>query len=87
MHCLDCFLVGDDRPAVGVCTSCGAAVCRDCVRIGRHPITHVTGFSSADRSVTETRQLACPSCATALSVRHSREYGFAPPAGSAVEMQ
>ncbi|MYW93763.1 DUF2180 family protein [Amycolatopsis rubida] len=80
MHCLDCVLEGQTRPAVGICTSCGAAVCRDCVRVGRHLTRHVTGFSSADLSATETRQLACPTCAGALSVHHAREYQFEPSA-------
>jgi hypothetical protein len=87
MHCLDCTTTGAPTPAVGICTTCGAAVCRGCVRVGFHPIGHSAVFSSADLSVTETRQLACPACATALSVRHAGEYRFAPLAGAVPEMQ
>ena len=78
MRCLDCRINGRDRPAVGICTNCGAAVCEECVRIGRQEHTHTTGFSSAELSLTETRQLACPECAKALSVKHSHEYEFKP---------
>ncbi|GAB3366129.1 DUF2180 family protein [Amycolatopsis echigonensis] len=87
MHCLDCSLANETRPAVGICTTCGAAVCRDCVRVGHNSVPHSTGFSSADLAFTEIRQLACLPCATALSARHAREYGFAPPTLPPVETQ
>ncbi|MBN9743302.1 hypothetical protein DMP23_19700 [Amycolatopsis sp. A1MSW2902] len=78
MHCLDCALAGRSCPSVAICTSCGAAACLACVRIGRGSTRHVTGFSSADLAVTETRLVACKACANALSARHALEYGFAP---------
>lgn len=87
MQCLDCTTTGTPSPAIGICTTCGAAVCRGCVRVGFHPVNHRTVFGSAEQAVTETRQLACPSCATALSARHAGNYRFAPLADPVPEMQ
>ncbi|WIV59138.1 B-box zinc finger protein [Amycolatopsis nalaikhensis] len=72
MLCFECAV-----PAVAVCTTCGAAVCRGCVRVGVHPVEHHAVFSSADAATTETRQLACPGCAAALATRHAGGYRFA----------
>ncbi|HEV7650964.1 MAG TPA: DUF2180 family protein [Actinophytocola sp.] len=85
MHCYDCASNGDTAPAVAVCTHCGAAVCRSCARVGNQTVRHFTGFSSAELALTETRTIACPSCANALATHHAGRYNFAAPTGHVLE--
>jgi hypothetical protein len=77
MHCFDCTSTSEPVPAVGICTTCGAAVCRTCARVGVQTVRHITGFSSAELALTETRKITCPPCADALSLHHASRYRFA----------
>jgi hypothetical protein len=76
MHCFDCAAHGDVVPAVAVCANCGAAVCLACARTGRQTLRHDAAFMSAEIATTETRTIACPSCAHALATHHADRYQF-----------
>lgn len=45
MHRLDCVSDDDNRSAIGVCTTRGAAVCESCARIGHQAIRNLTGLA------------------------------------------
>jgi hypothetical protein len=81
MHRFDCTGNGLPVPAVAICATCGVAVCHACTRAGYQEVRHSTVFSSAERAVTRTRQIACAECAKGLSSRHSASYRFAAPGG------
>jgi hypothetical protein len=85
MHCFDC--ASEPAPAVGICTTCGAAVCRTCARVGVQTVQHSTGFSSAELAITETRKITCPPCADALCTHHASRYRFATPTEDFVDMK
>lgn len=60
MNCLDC-----DQPAVGICTDCGAAICRDHVRVGTEGNTSLAPIGPAQPPVAATRpalRLRCFAC-------------------------
>jgi hypothetical protein len=87
MHCYDCSIKGATVPAVAVCTTCGAGVCQSCARVGNQTVRHVTGFVPAETALTQTRTIACPSCAVALATHHATQYNFAAPASQVLETQ
>lgn len=77
MNCLDCTI--NERPpapAVGVCHSCGAAVCASCVRLTVHAVPQPTTVGNPVGG--EVRALSCASCDAAL-----REHGAAPVSAAA----
>lgn len=76
MHCFDCVARGDDVPAVAICNNCGAGICLTCSRVGRQTIRHDAAFMSSDIAATETRVIACPSCAQAFAAHHADRYRF-----------
>ncbi|MPZ86098.1 MAG: DUF2180 family protein [Actinophytocola sp.] len=76
MHCYNCADRGDTVPAVAVCASCGAAVCRSCARIGSQTTRHYRLFVGGNL-LTETRTIACPPCADALATHHPGRFRFA----------
>ncbi|WP_083934282.1 DUF2180 family protein [Sciscionella marina] len=79
MECFDCASQDRTRPAVGICTTCGVAVCRSCARIGVDTLTHASGFTTAAEAFTTVRKLVCQTCATALDAHHADTYRFSPP--------
>ncbi|MEU9244417.1 DUF2180 family protein [Streptomyces sp. NPDC048385] len=61
MHCVECHTQGAQTPAVGVCRSCGAAVCAEHARLTseeerRRPLTGAPQFAAS-------RTVMCPGCA------------------------
>jgi hypothetical protein len=79
MYCFDCATNGDSVTAVATCTDCGAAVCLACASVGRRTVQHGTAFAPAKVTITETRKVACPSCAAALATHHAGRYRFTAP--------
>jgi hypothetical protein len=69
VNCLDCTM--NERPpapAVGVCVSCGAAVCARCARLAEHPVPQPSTVGNPLRR--RARAVSCVSCDAALDHRH-----------------
>ncbi len=76
MICFDCNTRGLERPAVGICTECGAAVCQSCAALDS--VTVPGPVTMGTPTVETTRAVACPSCEVALRLhRHPYPTGVA----------
>lgn len=64
MYCYDCLTEGRTEHAVGVCTSCGAGICRSCVRLESHE--HMTAANPGNPHHEITRTLTCRTCDAVL---------------------
>jgi hypothetical protein len=58
MNCLDCGATG----VVGVCTDCGAAVCRDHVVVAEVHLTRIAPINRPVSVVPAARRLRCTTC-------------------------
>jgi hypothetical protein len=65
MNCLDCAIEDRTMPAIGVCHSCGAGVCRSCARLDTRVIGSTSSPGRSDRH--ETRWITCGSCADVIA--------------------
>lgn len=72
MMCLDCSTQQRESAAVGVCTTCGAGVCRAHLELDTHVITPNTGVG-ATRDY-PTRAVTCAECAPVLTSLHHKRY-------------
>ena len=66
MNCYDCLESGRVTPAVAVCTSCGAAVCANCVR--RETRDTASPATPGNPVHHATRRLVCAGCDQELRV-------------------
>ncbi len=67
MNCLDCTI--NERPptpAVGICVSCGAAVCAGCARLEGRPVPQLATVGNPLRG--QTRAVSCVSCVSCDAV-------------------
>ena len=65
MHCFDCAEQNTDRPAVGICTDCGAGLCPHHARTEHRPVTCriIAGMVPVHHQARQpVRTLRCPSC-------------------------
>lgn len=85
MHRLDCVSDDDNRSAIGVCTTRGAAVCESCARIGHQAIRNLTGLALAVNWLMEIHKVACVPCARALDAQHGGRYRFVALAGHVLD--
>ena len=75
MNCLDCTINGRPAaPAIGVCTSCGAAVCARCARLEDRAVRQPATVGNPLRG--HTRAVSCVSCDDALH-QHGTEVATA----------
>ncbi|QRV39186.1 DUF2180 family protein (plasmid) [Streptomyces californicus] len=73
MHCLECHAEGHDSNAVGVCHTCGAAVCAHHVRTVTRSVRHSSLVGTPGER--QERTLLCPVCTeahTPASAAHTR---------------
>lgn len=63
MRCLECHAEGRDSNAVGVCRTCGAAVCAHHVQTVTRSVRH--GSLVGTPGEHQERTLLCPVCAEA----------------------
>lgn len=66
MNCYDCQLQGKTSPAVAVCTSCGSAVCADCVRA--ETLDRTSPATPGNPPHHTTRRMLCAGCDRALAI-------------------
>jgi hypothetical protein len=69
VNCFDCAINGrPPTPAVGICISCGAAVCAGCARLEERPVPQpaTVGNPLPDH----TRAVVCVSCDAVLNHQH-----------------
>jgi hypothetical protein len=64
MNCYDCIGDGRTTPAVAICTSCGAALCGDHVRLETRD--HTQAATPGNPSHHRTRSLICTGCDSVL---------------------
>jgi hypothetical protein len=72
MMCLDCSTQQRESAAVGVCTTCGAGVCRAHLELHTHVITPNTGVGATRHYL--TRAVTCAECAPVLTALHHKRY-------------
>jgi hypothetical protein len=73
MNCFDCQARGVVTAAVGVCVSCGAAVCAECLRTRQKRLEqHATVGNPLTAT---TRELLCVSCHEVLAARPLHSVG------------
>ncbi|MFG3255308.1 DUF2180 family protein [Streptomyces sp. NPDC048172] len=60
MRCLECREQKNQRDAIGVCQSCGAAVCASHAVIGTRRVRRGPRFGSPDEA--EVRKVQCGAC-------------------------
>ncbi len=85
MNCLDCSNRDQRTDAVGVCTTCGAGVCRDHLALDTHVLSQHTGMGAARHF--STRAVTCAECAPVMTAMHHQRYHAAPPIGMATRTE
>ena len=76
MNCLDCSTGHRTSDAVGVCTTCGAGVCREHLALDTHLASTHSGVGAAHHF--STRAVTCAECAPVMTAMHHQRYQSAP---------
>lgn len=63
MNCLDCHQSGEQTPAVGTCTQCGAAVCPQHSQSSRQFLTCTRPVARTVAIEPPVRRILCHQCA------------------------
>jgi hypothetical protein len=66
VNCLDCAKLGEERPAVGVCSHCGAGVCIDHLDEAPHVLHVILPINRPLAIDPPARHILCSTCAPAI---------------------
>jgi len=72
MECFDCAAVDRQRPAVGICHDCGAAVCAEHARVVPRWLTRAAAINRVVQVEPPGRLVLCPVCEAARDAAAGR---------------
>ncbi len=78
MNCLDCAKLGEDQPAVGVCSHCGACVCIEHLNETPHVLHVIMPLTRMVALDPPARHILCTTSAPAVLAQATQTHDYEP---------